>query len=793
MVDKFSLLSWHALLVPENELVSAEVTDERVPDMGAREFNDSNKRIFCLSHPVIQSLSDAIVIFDQHFKVLAWNKAAEALYGWQASETIGEPVDAFLKSHFPNDDAHSVLKAMRSAGTWTGEVLQQSKAGHLLPLNTTLMVNSVAGEKQQHVLITRTGGASTQQVEIDSKWHHLYDNLPEPVAISSDQRFIYVNQACASLHGASSKEEMIGMQQLDFVLAPFHNLVENRQKLLNDGVPTEPLELRIRRLDGHVRYVRSYGVPVDYDGRPAAQIVIRDVTDEKRALAALERSERRFWALFERAGIGIVMATHDTRLLETNPAFQKMLGYSADELRNMKYEEITHPEDVAIQSQFYRQIHEGKIERYRLEKRYIKKNGKVVWGSLTMAVIRDEGGAVEYLIGMVEDISSRKKAEAELVTARNQVEEMALLKSSFLTNVSHEIRTPLTGVIGFAAILEDELGDENRELVQLIQQSGHRLLQTVNSILDLSMLESGTMQVKPQRLNIVDEVLTQIHFLEVKAEEKGIYLKIGHETTDIYANIDRDSLDRILASLINNAIKFTSEGGITVSVSAENRDLILKVADTGIGITESFIPHVFEAFSQESTGMTRSFDGTGLGLAIVKRLVSFLGGRIEVNSDVASGSEFIVTFPDVVLEEGQRYISHQNGENVVVNRLQRPKVLVLEDNKDARRLLEKFLEGGFDASLTGEETRALEMAREKPFDVVLMDINLGGERTGVDALRALRHLSGYEQVPVVALTAYAITGDRERFLSHGFDGYLGKPLTKQDLYDTISRVLDPAP
>lgn len=793
MVDKFSLLSWHALLVPENELENAQTLDAAGSDTKSNDLDVRNKNVFCLNSAVIECLSDAIVIFDEQFEVLTWNPAAEHLYGWKASETLGRSVDAFLKAHFPNNDAHEIHRAVQSKGAWTGEVLQQSRAGHLLPLNSTLAMNEAADGTCQYVLLTRASKVSTRQVEVDSKWHHLFDKLPEPVAISHDGKFIYVNQACASLYGASSKEEMIGMQQLDFVLAPFHHLVENRQKLLNDGVPTESLELRIRRLDGHVRYVRSYGVPVDYDGKQAAQIVIRDVTDEKRALAALERSERRFWALFERAGIGIVMATHDTRLLETNPAFQKMLGYTADELRNMKYEEITHPEDVAIQSQFYRQIHEGKIERYRLEKRYVKKDGKVVWGSLTMAVIRDESGAVEYLIGMVEDISSRKKAEAELVSARNQVEEMALLKSSFLTNVSHEIRTPLTGVIGFAAILEDELGDENRELVQLIQQSGHRLLQTVNSILDLSMLESGSMQVKPQRLNVVDEVLTQIHFLEVKAEEKGLYLKIGHETTDIYANVDRDSLDRILANLINNAIKFTSEGGITVSVSAEDRDLILKVADTGIGISENFISHVFEAFSQESTGMTRSFDGTGLGLTIVQRLVTFLGGRIEVNSSPASGSEFVVTFPNTVLEEGERFVSHQNGENVSVNRLQRPRVLVLEDNKDARRLLEKFLEGGFDASLTGEEKQALEMARENAFDVVLMDINLGGERTGVDALRALRHLSGYEQVPVVALTAYAITGDRERFLSHGFDGYLGKPLTKQDLYDTISRVLDPGP
>lgn len=188
--------------------------------------------------------------------------------------------------------------------------------------------------------------------------------------------------------------------------------------------------------------------------------------------------------------------------------------------------------------------------------------------------------------------------------------------------------------------------------------------------------------------------------------------------------------------------------------------------------------------------MTRTYEGTGLGLTITQRLINFLGGQISVNSALGEGSEFTITFPDVVLEaESRRQISGRRQDDGGTARV-RPRVLVLEDNQDARRLLEKFLEGGYDVALAAEEHLALELAREQLFDVVLMDINLGGGRTGVDALRALRHLSGYEQIPVVALTAYAVTGDRERFLSHGFNGYLGKPLTKQELYDVIANVLD---
>ena len=456
----------------------------------------------------------------------------------------------------------------------------------------------------------------------------------------------------------------------------------------------------------------------------------------------------------------------------------------------MSTNDITHDEDFPIQAQFYRQIHEGKIDRYRLEKRYVHKDKNVVWGSLTMAVIRDESGAVEYMIGMVEDISDRKRAEEELHAARHKAEEMTLLKSSFLTNMSHEIRTPLTGIMGFAAILQDEVSTEHAELVYLIEQSGQRLLKTLDAILDLSMLESGTMPFEPTRINVVDEVLTQIHLVEQEAKEKGLYLKVDYKSLDIFVFLEKDYLARVLSNLLSNAIKFTKEGGITINLNVEDKDLIIQVADTGVGISKHFMPLLFEAFRQESIGKSRTYEGTGLGLTIVSRMVEQMGGTIDIDSAPGRGSVFTITLSGVVIEQQDRKEVGPQKEKILLSKKSRPSVLVLDDNQDARRLLHKFLEGGYHVELVGEERDALELARRHLFDVVLMDINLGGGRNGIDALKALRHLSGYEQVPVVALTAYAVTGDRERFLSSGFDGYLGKPLTKKELYNVIAGVLE---
>ena len=742
-----------------------------------------------LRQELYDGLSDAVLELDHELNVLHSNKGANDLCEIGQEEVEGRSINEVLPSYI-DTDAYQLFLSNATVDRGAANIYCKNRDGAYVLVRVTLLVRQSPDESIEGYTLLIQQREILQHEEVsDIQWHHLFETYPEPIAVVKDSAFIYVNTACANLYGATHKKQLLGASLFEFALVPYHKTLRKRLEIIASGERTTPIESRIRRLDGHVRYVRTYSVPIEYGGVKAAQIVISDITEQKRAVRALERSEKRFKALFERAGIGILLATHDARILETNPSFQRMVGYAGEELRDMSTHDITHEQDFPIQAQFYRQIHEGKIDRYRLEKRYIHKNKHVVWGSLTMAVIRDESGAVEYMIGMVEDISDRKKTEAELLAARNKAEEMTLLKSSFLTNMSHEIRTPLTGIMGFASILQDELSPAQVEIVRLIEQSGKRLLKTLDAILDLSMLESGTMPFEPKRVDVVDEVLHQVHLAEETAKGKELYIKVDYKSVDIFAFLERDYLARVLFNLISNAIKFTREGGVTVTLTVEDKDLIIEVADTGVGISESFIPLLFEAFRQESSGKTRTYDGTGLGLTIVKRLVDQMSGTIQVDSVLGEGSTFTVRLSGVVIEKQSRKKVEPQKNSIYSSKKSRPSVLVLDDNQDARRLLQKFLEGGYHVELVGEEKDALELAREHLFDVVLMDINLGGERTGVDALRALRHLSGYEQVPVVALTAYAVTGDRERFLKHGFDGYLGKPLTKKDLYNVIAGVL----
>ena len=795
MVNTLTLLQWQHILSADYKarVRTMNLTLENITNGHDSMVEGESVGAHLSNAALFDAMSDAIWELDKHFNIVYCNAAALRLCG-AGNEVINRSMNEVLPVYADKDFYQSA--ARRSEGSSESiRVYSWSTGGKYVSLNIHALVQQYNdGRIAGYTVITRPGKDvlhSDQAAGVSEvQWHHLYETYPEPIAVISDSRFIYVNAACADLYGATHKDQLIGKSLYEFALVPYHKVLKKRLEIIANGERTTPIESRIRRLDGHVRYVRTYSVPIDYGGQKAGQIVISDITEQKRALRALERSEKRFKALFERAGIGILLATHDARILDTNPSFQRMVGYSAEELREMSTTDITHQEDFPIQSQFYRQIHEGKIDRYRLEKRYLHKGNHIVWGSLTMAVIRDDSGAVEYMIGMVEDISDRKRAEEELHAARHKAEEMTLLKSSFLTNMSHEIRTPLTGIMGFAAILKDEVSPAHAELVRLVEQSGQRLLKTLDAILDLSMLESGTMPFEPARINVVDEVLTQVHMAEQDAREKNLYLKVDYKSLDIFVFLERDFLERVLSNLISNAIKFTKKGGVAITLEVKDKDLIIEVADTGVGISKHFMPLLFEAFRQESIGKSRTYEGTGLGLTIVKRMVEQMGGTIEIESTPGKGSVFTITLAGVVIEQHGRKEIEPQKQIILSSKKSRPSVLVLDDNQDARRLLQKFLEGGYHVELVGEEKDALELARQHLFDVVLMDINLGGERTGIDALRALRHLSGYEQVPVVALTAYAVTGDRERFLSSGFDGYLGKPLTKQELYNVIAGVLE---
>jgi len=256
-----------------------------------------------------------------------------------------------------------------------------------------------------------------------------------------------------------------------------------------------------------------------------------------------------------------------------------------------------------------------------------------------------ERSGIGRLVGTLLDVTEQVQREEALRAAKEEAEQMARLKDAFLANMSHEIRTPLTAIIGFAQILEDELEGEKQELLQSIGQGGRRLLQTLNSVLDFARLEAGELQVEPTEVAVQEEIRHVVRELREQAQAKGLPLRVNTPEEPLLVLADPGALGRVLTNLISNAIKFTATGFVSVVAEAAGPDVLIRVKDTGIGISESFLPHLFEEFEQESSGLNRNHEGSGIGLTITKRLVDLMQGHITVESEKGNGTTFTVRLP----------------------------------------------------------------------------------------------------------------------------------------------------
>jgi PAS domain S-box-containing protein len=327
-----------------------------------------------------------------------------------------------------------------------------------------------------------------------------------------------------------------------------------------------------------------------------------------------------------------------------------MLGVDGDTLRGQPFQSRTDPEDPSGDDALLQGLTEGGNGRNDVERRFVCENGDTFWGSLTLSPY--EGPGETQTIGMVEDIDDRKRQKQQLKDAKEEAEEMSRLKSAFLANMSHEIRTPLTSILGFAEAIGDAASESETDEIPIenfahrISKSGRRLLETLDSVLDLSQLEAGSMNLSPSPFDLTEEVRETVDLLEQKAEEAGVTLQTDLPDRPVKINTDKGALRRVQRNLLSNALKYTEAGGqAEIRVREEDTTVILEVEDTGIGMDPDRVNQLFNAFEQESTGPDRSHEGSGLGLAIVDHLVGEMGGTIEVATEKGVGTCFTVRFP----------------------------------------------------------------------------------------------------------------------------------------------------
>ena len=508
-----------------------------------------------------------------------------------------------------------------------------------------LIVTSAAGafdEADLDALVDLGGLIAAAVPSVDARHYEFLENVPVGVYRSTpDGRLLYANPPLADLFGADSVEELKDVDLNDAGIAQddraaFKEMLEREGEIVQnetvwtraDGDEVHVLESArvVRGEDGTVRY---------YEG------VVEDITERKRAEQAL-RAEKDFIdsALDSLPG-AFYLVDRDGHFRRWNRQLEEATGYSADEVAEL------NPLDILVEAD-----RERAAERIRtvfedghaaLEARVRTKDGEAIPFYLTGA--RVEIGDATYLVGMGIDISDRVAAEKALKEAKEEAEEMNQLKSVFLANMSHEIRTPLTSILGFADVLDEEVDGEAGRVVEMIRESGHRLKETLTSVLELARLERQATEVGTERCDLVERVEETLDLMQPQIASNGLDLEVQVPSEPISLQADPKVLHRVLTNLVSNAIKFTEEGRIYVAVEGEGTEAVLRVSDTGIGISDDFLDQIFDEFRQESEGLTRAHEGSGLGLTITQRLVEMMGGTIKAESTKGEGSTFTVRFP----------------------------------------------------------------------------------------------------------------------------------------------------
>lgn len=553
--------------------------------------------------------------------------------------------------------------------------------------------------------------------------------------------------------------------------------------------------------------------------------LLQDVAERKQTEARLRLMSH----IVEQSPVAIVLLSPDGRFEYANPRFTELTGFTQDDAGAMTWETMRPPEAAPdINEHILGALALGKT--WRTQNKRTRKDGGWFWEEVSISLVRDAGpganpGALHYL-AIAEDVTARKQVEdtlrnlnselerrvgertTELQRANIDLQHSARLKDEFLATMSHELRTPLTGVLGAADVLAEEvhgaLTPRQQNSVRIIRDSGKHLLALINGILDLSRIEAGGMALDLQTVDVDEISAAALTVARNDAQRKDLAVSYASTPALIRLMADPLRLKQILVNLLANAVKFTPAGGsigLEVVGDAGKEEVRFTVWDTGIGIATEHQPLLFEPFVQLDSGLDRQYGGAGLGLALVRKFAELHGGGVAVESTPAVGSRFTVTLPwrDAGARTDHATGSTQLAASPGAESFQQalaalgrsPLILLAEDNRTSIEIVLNYLEPlGSEMMVVMRGDEAVTITAERRPDLILMDVQLP-HLDGIDAMRQIRRHPDPQvaRTPILALTALAMRGDRERCLAAGANEYLSKPFTLRALLEAISRLL----
>ncbi len=638
--------------------------------------------------------------------------------------------------------------------------------------------------------------AKVKAEENEAKFHELFSNVNDAIFIYNPDNFeiLEANKATSEIYGYG-QDELIGMSCLKFS-AEVEKSKSVIKLLIDKGQKVNVRFRHHKKKDGTDVFVELSTFNIFVNGKSIFYSVSHNITDIRKSEIELlkakekaEENEKLYKDLVQSSQNLIWKCDLEGNFIFLNSAWENTHGYKIEEMLGRPFSDFQRPEvferDVV---EFTKHLEGGSVNGY--ETTHITKVGTEITLIFNALPLFNAFGEIIGTQGTAFDISKLKKSELELLKAKEKAEESDRLKSAFLANMSHEIRTPMNGILGFAEVLKEPglTSDQQHEYLEIIERSGIRMLSIINDIVDISKIESGQMTVKITETNINDQIDFVHSFFKQEVELKGIRLSVIKSLSSAEAIIhtDREKLYSILTNLVKNAIKYSNEGSIEFGYSLKHAQLEFFVKDTGIGIRRDRQEAIFERFIQAEIVDKLARQGAGLGLAITKAYIEMLGGEIWVESEEGQGSTFYFTLPYKTesIEEKDTKIALLTPEDE--NQIKKLKILIVEDDEPSEKLITIGV-GKFSSEIiiakTG--TEAVENCRRNPdIDLVLMDIQMP-EMDGYEATRQIRHFN--KKVIIIAQTAYALGGDREKALEAGCTDYISKPIKRADLMELINK------
>ncbi len=729
------------------------------------------------------------------------NQATADAYGITPEELLNKKDADFAKSqeeidHFRKDDLEvmegKVIKLIPE------EVITDSE-GKTRYLQTIKIPFTFSGTDKPAVLgvstdITKRKLAEELLKKSEKKYKNLFDDISDSLFILNpeDEAILEVNKAACELYGFTKKEFLsMSMKSLTKDITRGEKQIQN---LLNNKTIKDFESIHFAK-NGDQIHVLINADLIEFEGQKAVFSSHRDITTLKK----VEETVLKLSQAVEQSPASVIITDTEGKIEYVNSKFTEVSGYTSEEAVG-KTPRIIRSGFVSKETytELWNSILAGNEWRGELYNK--KKNGDLFWETVSIRPIKNLKGITTHFLAVKEDITEKKMMDLELKQALDRAEESSRLKSSLLANMSHELRTPMNGILGFAQLLNEEIKDPlGKQMVQKIQNSGKRLMTTLNTILELSELESNKFLMTINKINIYNSLMLALKEYEEKAIQKGLVLEYQIEEKNLVCFVDENIFNKIIVNLVDNALKFTSVGRITVKLSSDgglDDGLFAKisVSDTGIGIEEKDLEIIFHEFRQASEGLGRNYEGNGLGLTLARKMARLMEGDITVESIPGKGSTFTYTIPAQIDNLfNHEYIDEEevqqtnDDEETRFNVL--PEILLVEDNLINKEVVEVFLRGicKIDHAVDGEG--AIKMALQKHYDAILMDINLGSGLTGVDVVKEIKKHNSNRDIPIVALTGYAMLGDKEKFLKVGMTNYLAKPFTKEELINEIRIIL----